>query len=331
MPLDPEAQRIIDRTPAEDPNASGPLDVVAMREGFQQMWKMPDPLPEVGSVVNTTIPGPGGDLPVRIYTPEGEGPFPAFVWFHGGGWTIGGLDENEFSCRAVCAAADTIVMSVDYRLAPENPFPAAADDAYAAVAWVAEHGAEIGADPAPSPGGVGGRPPTGKLPRIATGGESAGGNLAAVAALKARDLGGPEIALQVLVSPVLGHPDDGRASYSEFSEGYFLSKSSMDWFFVTYPTGPDDLDNPYLLPLRSKDLTGVAPALILGAEYDVLRDEGEEYGARLAEAGVRTEVVRCDGLIHAFFGPLATELSAAEKARDRAAAALRAAFGTDGR
>ncbi|TDD31388.1 alpha/beta hydrolase [Actinomadura sp. KC06] len=314
MPLDPEARRIIERTPAEDPNASGPLDVVAMREGFSQMWVMPDDLPEVGSVADTTIPGPAGELPVRVYTPKGPGPFPTFVWYHGGGWTIGGLDENEYSCRAVCAAADVIVLSVDYRLAPENPFPAAAEDAYAAVAWVAEHGREIGADPS----------------RIAVGGESAGGNLAAVAALKARDLGGPELALQVLVSPVLGHPDDGRPSYAEFAEGYFLSKSSMDWFFTTYPTGPADLDDPYLLPLRSDNLKGVAPALVLEAECDVLRDEGEEYAARLKDAGVETELVRYDGIIHAFFGPLATELSAAKDAQAKAAAALRAAFGAEG-
>ncbi|MFC4048174.1 alpha/beta hydrolase [Actinomadura syzygii] len=314
MPLDPEAQRIVDRTPAEDPNGSAPPDPVAMREGFKQMWRMPDDLPAVGSVADTVIPGPAGDLPVRVYTPAGEGPFPAFVWYHGGGWTIGGLDENEYSCRAVCAAAETVVVSVDYRLAPENPFPAAAEDAYAAVAWISAHGAEIGADPA----------------RIAVGGESAGGNLAAVTALKARDLGGPRLALQVLISPVLGHPDDGRASYEEYSEGYFLSKSSMDWFFTTYPTDPRDLDDPYLLPLRSKNLAGLCPALVLEAEYDVLRDEGEEYAARLEEAGVPTELVRYEGMIHAFFGPLATELSAGRAAQRRVAAALRAAFGTDG-
>ncbi|MBO2461036.1 alpha/beta hydrolase [Actinomadura violacea] len=315
MPLHPEAQRIVDRTPAEDPNRSaGPLDVPAIREQFKSMWTVPENLRRVGSVADTAIPGPAGDLPVRVYTPEGDGPFPAFVWFHGGGWTIGGLDENEFSCRAVCAAAGAVVVSVDYRLAPEDPFPAAAEDAYAAVRWVAAHGAGINADPA----------------RIAVGGESAGGNLAAVAALKARDLGGPELALQVLVSPVLGHPEDGRASYAEFAEGYFLSKASMDWFFTTYPTGPADLDDPYLLPLRSKDLSGVAPALILEAECDVLRDEGEEYARRLRDAGVDTELVRYDGLIHAFFGPLASELSAAAQAHARAAAALRSAFGTDG-
>ncbi|WP_242910177.1 alpha/beta hydrolase [Actinomadura terrae] len=315
MPLDPEAQRIIDRTPAEDPNAGAPLDVASMREQFRLMWTLPeDERPPVGSAVDTTIPGPAGDIPVRVYTPEGEGPFPAFVWFHGGGWTIGSLEENEYSCRKVCAMAGAVVVSVDYRLAPEDPFPAAADDAYAAVTWVAAHGADINADPA----------------RIAVGGESAGGNLAAVAALKARDLGGPAIALQVLVSPVLGHPDDGRASYADFSEGFFLSKSSMDWFFTTYPSDARDLDDPYLLPLRADDLSGVARALILEAECDVLRDEGEEYARRLEEAGVQAELVRYDGMIHAFFGPLATELSVAKDAHARTAAALRSAFGGEG-
>ncbi|TDD93052.1 alpha/beta hydrolase [Actinomadura rubrisoli] len=311
MPLDPEARQIIDRTPAEDPNQAAELpDAATMREQFRLMWTMPDDLPPVGGVADTTIPGPAGDIPVRVYTPEGQGPFPAFVWYHGGGWTIGTLDENEFACRTVCADAEVVVVSVDYRLAPENPFPAAADDAYAVVSWLAEHGGEFGADPA----------------RIAVGGESAGGNLAAVVALKARDLGGPALGLQILVSPVLGHPDDGRASYEQFSEGYFLSKASMEWFFTTYPSDARDLNDPYLLPLRARNLEGLPRALILGAEYDVLRDEGEEYGKELEAAGVDTEVVRYDGLIHGFFGLLATELTAAKDAHARAVAALRSAF-----
>lgn len=314
MPLDPEARRIIDRTPAEDPNGAGPPDAPTMREQFRLMWSMPDDLPPVGSVADTTIPGPAGDLPVRVYAPGGPGPFPAFVWFHGGGWTIGTLDENEFACRTLCAAAGVLVVSADYRLAPENPFPAAADDAYAVAAWIAGHGERIGADPG----------------RIAVGGESAGGNLAAVTALKARDLGGPDLALQVLVSPVLGHPDDGRASYAEYADGYFLSKDSMDWFFTTYPSDARDLDDPYLLPLRAADLAGPPRALVLEAECDVLRDEGEEYARRLTEAGVETELVRYDGTIHAFFGLLATELSVAGDAHARTAAALRSAFGTGG-
>ncbi|MFC6885190.1 MULTISPECIES: alpha/beta hydrolase [Actinomadura] len=312
MPLDPEAQRIIDRVPAEDPAAPAPPpDAATMREEFGRMWTMPDGLPAVAAVADTALPGPGGDIPVRVYTPEGAGPHPAFVWFHGGGWTIGSLDENEFACRAVCAASGAAVVSVDYRLAPENPYPAAADDAHAVVRWIGEHGADLGLDPA----------------RIAVGGESAGGNLAAVTALRARDAGGPALALQVLVSPVLGHSDDGRGSYREFADGYFLTKASMDWFFTQYPRGAADLDDPYLLPLRAADLAGLPPALVLGAEYDVLRDEGEDYAKALENAGVPVEVVRYDGLIHGFFGLLAAELTAAKDAHARAAAALRSAFG----
>ncbi|NRQ39753.1 alpha/beta hydrolase [Nonomuraea sp. NN258] len=311
MPLHPEARRVIERTlmgPADGP----PPEAAVMREEFRKYWVMPADLPAVGSVVDTIFPGPAVNIQIRRYTPSGNGPFPAFVWFHGGGWVIGSLDENEFACRALCAGAGAVVISVDYRLAPENPFPAAAEDCYAAVRWVREHGPEFGVDPS----------------RIAVGGESAGGNLAAVAALKSRDLGGPPLALQVLISPVLGHPDDGRDSYRDYADGYFLSKSSMDWFFTQYPRNAADLNDPYLLPLRADDLSGLAPALVLGAEYDVLRDEGEEYAAALRRAGVPAELVRFDGLIHGFFGLLPTELSASRLAHERAIAALRAAFGS---
>ncbi|WP_131738830.1 alpha/beta hydrolase [Actinomadura roseirufa] len=312
MPLDPEARRIIDRTPAEDPNQAGQMpDAATMREQFRLMWTMPDDLPPVGDVTDTTVPGPAGDIPVRVYTPEGQGPFPVFVWYHGGGWTIGTLDENEYACRALTTASGAVVVSVDYRLAPENPFPAAADDAYAVVAWLAEHGDRLAVDPA----------------RIAVGGESAGGNLAAVVALKARDLGGPELRLQVLVAPILGHPDDGRRSYEEYSEGYFLSKSGMEWFFTTYPSDARDLDDPYLLPLRAENLAGLARALIIEAEYDVLRDEGEEYARRLGEAGVKTDLAVYDGMIHGFFALLPTELTVSRQAHARTADALREAFG----
>ncbi|WP_214408427.1 alpha/beta hydrolase [Sphaerisporangium fuscum] len=307
MPLHPEAEKIIGQMPAGDSGPAMPLDAQAMREEFRRAWRMPERLQTVGGVVDTVFPGPAGDVPIRVYTPEGEGPFPVLLWFHGGGWTIGCLDENEVACRAVCAEAEAVVVSVDYRLAPENPYPAAADDCFAAVKWVHEHAAELSADPA----------------RIAVGGESAGGNLAAVCALKSRDLGGPEIALQVLVSPVLGHPDDGRASYADYAEGYFLSKASMDWFFTTYPRDERDFDDPYLLPLRAADLSGLPRALVLEAECDVLRDEGVEYARRLADAGVEVELVQFDGLIHAFFGLLCAELTDAKEAHARVVSALR--------
>ncbi|MFI6978770.1 alpha/beta hydrolase fold domain-containing protein [Embleya sp. NPDC050154] len=311
MPLHPEAQKIIERTRIGE---SGPaplaLDARAMRAGFARTWSMPERLPTVGSVRDATVPGPAGDIPVRIYAPEGPGPFPVLVWFHGGGWTIGCLDENEYACRAVCAGAETAVVSVDYRLAPENPYPAAADDCYAVVAWLRENGERWAVDGT----------------RIAVGGESAGGNLAAVVALKSRDLGGPPIALQVLVSPVVGHPDDGRPSYREFADGYFLSKASMDWFFTQYPRDAADLADPYLLPIRADDLSALPPALVLGAEYDVLRDEGEDYARALNDAGTTATAVRFDGLIHGFFGLLATDLGDAEQAHELVVGALRDAF-----
>ncbi|MEV7008269.1 alpha/beta hydrolase [Streptosporangium sp. NPDC051022] len=313
MPLHPEAQRIVDRNGVQDQGEAPQLDVAAMREGFRLAWTLPDDLQPVGGVVDTAFPGPAGDVPVRVYTPEGEGPFPALVWFHGGGWTIGGLDENEVACRAVCAGAGAVVVSVDYRLAPENPFPAATDDTYAAVLWVHDNAERLSADPS----------------RIAVGGESAGGNLAAVAALKARDLNGPKLALQVLVSPVLGHPDDGRASYRDFTEGYFLSKEGMDWFFTQYPRDASDVDNPYLLPLRAKDLSGLAPALIIEAEYDVLRDEGADYAEALKSADNQVELVVFEGMIHGFFGPLAVELAEISGVSKCVIDALRSAYAKD--
>ncbi|MFI0421392.1 alpha/beta hydrolase [Spongiactinospora sp. 9N601] len=312
MPLHPQARRIIDRIPLA-PDAGGAAtqpDVAAMREEFRKAWPIPEDLPPVGRVTEMAAPGPAGDVPVRVYTPDGDGPFPALVWYHGGGWTVGSIDENEYACRTLCAGAEAVVVSADYRLAPENPFPAAADDCYAVLQWVHDSGKDIGVDPT----------------RIAVGGESAGGNLAAVTALRARDQGGPAIAWQLLVSPVLGHPDDGRASYRDFAEGYFLNKSAMDWFFTTYPKSPADLDDPYLLPLRAADLSRLPPALVLGAEYDVLRDEGEDYARALREAGGQAEAVRMPGLIHGFFGLLSTELPPAADAHRRAIEELRAAF-----
>ncbi|MFJ6621468.1 alpha/beta hydrolase [Kitasatospora sp. NPDC091335] len=312
MPLHPEAQLIIDRSGAEEqPAQPVELDAQAMREQFRTTWTMPEDLPAVAAVADTTVPGPAGDIPVRIYTPEGEGPFPALVWLHGGGWTIGCLDENEYSCRAVCAQAQAVVVSVDYRLAPEHRYPAAADDCHAVLTWLHDNAAAVGADPR----------------RLAIGGESAGGNLAAVTSLRARDHGGPPIALQVLVSPVVGHPDDGRASYRDYADGYFLSKGSMDWFFDQYPRDAADLDDPHLLPLRATDLSGLPPALVLEAEYDVLRDEGEDYAHALLQAGVPTRLVRFDGLIHGFFGLLATELTDAARAHTLVADALRRTSG----
>jgi acetyl esterase len=302
MTLDPAVRRFLDAAAASaEPPSDAALDPVQMRAQFAAGWRRTGPFEPVGDVHDRTIPG---DIGVRVYLPAGEGPFPVFVWLHGGGWVIGAPDDNEPACRRLCAGAGTAVVSVDYRLAPENRFPAAAEDAYAAVVWAASFGDG----------------------RVAVGGESAGGNLAAVCALIARDRGGPELALQLLVSPVLGRPDDGRPSYHEYADGYFQTKASMEFFFQQYPRDAADLTNPYLLPLAATDLTNLAPALVMTAEYEVLRDEGEEYARRLAEAGVDCELVRYDGQIHGFFGLLDDHLPISSVAQDRAVAALKAAF-----
>lgn len=302
MTLHPDAQRIVDQVAAAPPPPPGPIDPVQMRKVALAAWKRTTPLPPVGLVRDRTIPGPAGDIPVRIYEPDGAGPHPTLVWLHGGGWVIGSLDENDAACRTLARLTPATVVSVDYRLAPEHRFPAAADDAFAAVRWAAERGP------------------------VAVAGESAGGNLAAVCALRARDAGGPRLALQLLVSPVLGHPGDGRASYREYAEGYFMSAASMDVFFELYPRTAADLRDPHLLPLNAGDLSGLAPALVMTAECEVLRDEGEEYAARLKAAGVPCELVRYDGQIHGFFGLLDEHLAVSAQAHARAAAALRAAF-----
>ncbi|MGW5051605.1 alpha/beta hydrolase [Actinokineospora sp. NPDC004072] len=306
MPLHPEAKAVIEASEAAGGLVPVELSAADMRAAFAQSWQPSPNLKPVASVVDRTIPGPDGEIPVRVYTPHGDGPFPALVWFHGGGWVIGSLDENEATCRVLCDAVGMVVVSVDYRLAPEHRFPAAAEDAYAALLWTA--GAE-GVDPA----------------RVAVAGESAGGNLAAVASLMARDRGGPRVALQVLASPVTAPPSD-RPSYVDYADGHFLSRGSMEWFFAQYPRTPEDLDDPYLSPLAAPDLSGVAPALVLTAEYDVLRDEGEEYAHRLLDAGVPVELVRYPGQIHGFFALLVDQLSISADAHARAAAALRRAF-----
>jgi acetyl esterase len=245
---------------------------------------------DVASVADRNIPGPGGDLPVRIYVPAGASApaggagLPVLVWLHGGGWVIGDLETADGTVRAMANGAGVVVVSVDYRLAPENPFPAAVDDAVAAVRWVADNAAELGVDPA----------------RLAVGGDSAGGNLAAVVAQQLRD-GGPAVAFQLLVYPVTD-ANITTPSYDENAVGYFLEKETMEWFRGHY-LGDGDRDDPRISPLVAADdaLVGLPSALVITAEYDPLRDEGEAYGERLRSAGVEVTVTRYDGVIHGFF------------------------------
>jgi acetyl esterase len=260
-------------------------------------------------VSDRTIPGPAGDIRIRIYTPsEGEAPWPCLVYLHGGGWVICTLDSHDTICRMVANRAACRVVSVDYRLSPEHKFPAPFDDCYAAVQWVHDNAAELGVDP----------------DRLAVGGDSAGGNLSASVAIKARDEGGPPLRYQLLVYPVTDHNFD-TASYSENGDGYLLTADMMRWFWDHYLASPDHGANPIASPLRADNLAGLPPAMVITAEFDPLRDEGEAYAARLEEAGVPVDHTRYDGQIHAFW-QMPGSFPAAHSAADAAGAALRKAF-----
>jgi acetyl esterase len=309
MPLDPEVKAYLDLLAAAGDRPNHELGVEEARRVIDaRAAALFGPLDPVGSVVDQAIPGPAGPVRVRIYEPDASWrPYPVLAYFHGGGWVVGSLDSHDGVCRALTARTPCVVVAVDYRLAPEHRFPAAIDDAWAAAAWLAEHAASIGANPA----------------RIAVGGDSAGGNLAAAVGLRARDRGLP-LALQVLVYPVTDYDFD-RPSYAAYADGYGLTREAMRWYWDLYLGSAGDGFDPQASPLRAADVAGVAPALVITAECDPLCDEGEEYAARLAKAGVPVTLTRYDGIIHGFFRMPGT-ISRAHHALDEAAAALRAAF-----
>ena len=287
MPVDPQIQQVIDALAASDFEPVHAQSPAQARTQYVRMIEARGIAPApVGTAEDRSIPGPAGDLPVRIYRPELDAPaLPGLVYFHGGGHVIGNLDTHDATARNLCNGAGCVVVSVDYRLAPEHKFPAAAEDAFAAVGWCAAHGAEIGIDPR----------------RIAVGGDSAGGNLAAVAALMARDAGGPAIALQVLVYPVTDYACDTE-SYRTYSDGYgMLEARSMRWFRDHYLRDEADRLDWRAAPLRAGDLSGAPPALVLTAQCDVLHDEGEAYARRLRSAGVEVDYRDMPGMIHGFF------------------------------
>ena len=281
MPVNPQAQVVLDMMAATGFKLVG--DPIAVRE---MLALTPRPQGEpVASVEDRAITANGAQIPLRIYRPEG-GPAvtPALVWFHGGGWVIGSLDGSDFGCRIMANASGCTVISVDYRLAPEYKFPTAVDDCLAVTKWVAENGPELGVDGA----------------RIAVGGDSAGGNLAAVVSQLARDGGGPAIAFQALVYPVTNY-DFSTASYRDNAEGYLLERDSMEWFWGHYLRSDADGASTKASPLRHTNLAGLPPAIVLTAEFDPLRDEGEAYAERMRAAGVPVEARRYDGQIHGFF------------------------------
>ncbi|MDQ6659766.1 MAG: alpha/beta hydrolase [Chloroflexota bacterium] len=310
MPLDPQAEALLAQMAATPVWYSIPLAEARQQRVISAPIMNGTPEP-VEHVEDRAIPGPRGEIPVRIYTPESNGPFGVLIYFHGGGWVLSNLETHDALCRKLANRAACIVVSVDYRLAPEHKFPSAVEDAYAATCWVAEHIGELNGDPT----------------RIAIGGDSAGGNLATIVTHIAHDQGSPPLLYQVLIYPVTDFytPDSLTHSYHTYSEGYFLTREGMEHFWEHYLNTPEEGADPRVAPLRRSDLSGLPPALIITAEFDPLLDEGELYAARLEEAGVPMTLRRYDGMIHGFF-TMSAVLDKSRQAIDETAQTLRPVF-----
>ena len=283
MPLDPQAQIVIDGIAAIGLDLfNDDTDPKAIR-ALMNTVVIPSTV-EVASVENRQIPGPAGPLPVRIYRPAGDAPKPVVVFFHGGGWVIGSLETHDQVARKLANEIDAVVVSVDYRMGPEDRFPAAVDDSFAALTWAHAEAAAIGGDPE----------------RLVVAGDSAGGNLAAIVAQMART-SGPGLRFQLLVYPVTDY-EFTSSSMEENAEGYYLTRDMMRWFFDRYLNGPAEADDPRVSPLRNPDLTRLPPAFVLTMEYDPLRDQGVAYGDAMRNAGNHVESITYPGLFHGCFG-----------------------------
>jgi acetyl esterase len=309
MPLHPQCKAFLDQLAAAGGKQLYEMTPAEARATGAALIDLGVPVQEVARIENRTIPGPAQPIPVRIYKPISSGILPALVYFHGGGWVLGGLESHDRECRALANLSGCAVIAVDYRLAPEHPFPAAVDDAWAATRYIADHPAEFGIDPQ----------------RIAVGGDSSGGNLAAVVSLMARDKGGPKIAFQLLVYPGVDLTDDDRPSMIEYAEGHFLTRPLMDYFMNFYVPKREDRRDFRVSPLYATDFRGLPPALVITAECDLLRDQCVLYAQKLREAGVPVTVKQYDGMIHPFFsfGGILDDGRAAQAA---AASAVRAAL-----
>lgn len=289
MAVDPQVRELLDGLDSVGGPRYIEMSAVDGREWFRNI-RRPLEVP-IGHVEDRTIPGPAGELPVRLYTPVGAtaDALPALVFFHGGGWVIGDLESHDSVCRSLANASGCKVIAVDYRLAPEHPWPAAPDDCFASVKWVAAHADAIGV----------------AAQRISVGGDSAGGNLAAAVTLRARAAEGPHIAFQLLIYPALD-ASMGSASTDENGEGYFLEKAGMEWFYSHYIPAGTDVKIPDISPLYADDLAGLPNAYVVTAGYDPLRDEGHDYADRLKAAGVTVTYANYPGMVHGFFGFQAT-------------------------
>ena len=307
MPLDPQAQAHLERLAATGFANFHLLPPPEVRAGMQRMSRalgQPEP---VADVKDRTIDTTSGELRIRMYHPAPGETLPVIVFFHGGGFVLGSLDTHDGLARSLANGARSLVVSVDYPLAPEHKYPAARTAAFAATRWIADHAAELGGD----------------ATRLAVAGDSAGGNLAAVVALIARDAGAPQIAMQLLIYPDLDFRRS-NTSIRDFAGQYGnISREAQHWFMDHYLNRDDEKLDPLVSPLLAPNLRGLPPAFIITAEYDALRDEGEDYGRLLRQAGVATVVQRYDGMIHEF---LRWPFDASRRALEDAAQRLRAAF-----
>ncbi|RLS43743.1 MAG: alpha/beta hydrolase [Planctomycetota bacterium] len=282
MSLTPEARAYLDAFKA----TGTPMESVSPEQARALVAPLKSRKEAVSEIRDIWIPGPEGELSALVYTPliheDREDLLPTIVFFHGGGWVVGSPKSHDGMCRRLCNAMEAIVISVDYRLAPENKYPAAAEDCYAATVWASKFIENFNGDPS----------------RLIVCGDSAGGNLAAVVALMARDRGDPAIAAQVLLYPITDHNYD-TGSYRDNGKGYFLTTETMKWFWNHYLESPEQGKEPYASPLQA-DLKGLPPAIVLTAEYDPLRDEGHAYASKLQAAGVTVRRVACLGQVHGF-------------------------------
>ena len=312
MPLDPQVAAVLEKIRQAGNPGYWQMTPEQARDWHNRKAGILDIEPEpVFAVANRAIPGPAAAIPLRIYTPRAaDAPLPLLVWLHGGGHVVGSLASYDALCRQLSLQADCIVVSVDYRLAPEHKFPAGVEDSIAALRWTAQHAAELGGDPA----------------RVAVGGDSAGANLAAVCAILARDAGAPALCFQLLVYPRTA-PDEEFASHHAFADGFLLTRKTILWFHDHYRAGEADRRDFRYAPLISADLSRLPPSLVIIGEYDPLRDDGIAYAQRLRDEGNVVALADYAGMVHPFFS-MGGAVDAGRAAMTHAAAALRRAFGS---
>ena len=315
MTLDPQAQLVLDIAEKSGRPSFETLSPVEARALYEDMAKASaGPPPEIFQSEDMTAPGPYGPIPLRVYRPRDAGstPMAMLIYYHGGGYVIGSRDSHDVICRHLALAGDCLVVSVDYRMAPEFPFPKPVEDCWAATTWICDHASDLG----------------GRADKVAVGGDSAGGNLATVMCLMARDQGGPAFVYQLLIYPGTDMTR-GLPSHTELADGYRLTKPLIDWFMDQYFSGDNkDLRHPLCSPLFIEDLSGLPPALVVSAGYDPLKDEDEAYFDRLVAAGVEARHSHYPGMIHGFINVTAI-LDAASACLAECGAALRDAFAKD--